>query len=244
MIAAQKALRQFATAENKRINEWFFKTGPGQYGHGDQFIGVKSDPLGMVAREFRDLDFPSLRVLLLSPIHEDRSLALAILRPRYEKAVQAGDRVLQKKIFDFFWKHRARINNWDLVDGSAPYISGHFIFANPSVRKKVFGLISSRRLWDRRIAMISSYYFIRSGEFEPVVSLARALLRDEEDLMHKASGWMLREMGKRNLRPLRKFLERHAHEMPRTMLRYAIEKMGVMERKRWMGMKETRTQKK
>lgn len=236
MIAAQKALRKHATPENKKINEWFFKTGPGQYGFGDQFIGVKVPKARLVAKEFSNLTFQDLKTLLHSPIHEDRTLAVMILRGQYEKAAKAADRLLLKKIFDFYFQNKKRINNWDLVDGSAPYISGHYIFVNPDSRKKIFSLVHSKSMWDRRIAMLSTYYFIRQNQFNETLKLAKILLKDEEDLMHKASGWMLREVGKKDLKTLRGFLNLYTALMPRTMLRYAIEKLPNAERKKYLNL--------
>jgi len=238
MIPAQKELRKHATAANQKINEWFFKTGPGQYGHGDQFIGVKVPEARKVAKRFHDLPFADLKTLLHSPIHEDRLLALLILRPRYERAVKAKDLREQKKIFAFLLNNKKRVNNWDLVDQSAPYITGHFAFANPVAGKKIFALVRSKNMWDRRIAMVSTFYFIRQNQFDEVVAMAEALLDDQEDLMHKACGWMLREMGKRELKPLLAFLDRHGKRMPRTMLRYAIEKLP--EKQRIQYLKKTR----
>jgi len=239
MIEAQKALRKHATAENKKINEWFFKTGPGQYGHGDQFIGVKVPENRKVAKQFADLPFKDLKILLESPVHEDRLLALLILCPQYERAVKREDVITQKKLFDFYFKHRTYVNNWDLVDQSAPYLSGHFAFHHPDGHQKIFALIDSRSMWDRRIAMISTYYFIRQNQFKETIAMAEALLNDPEDLLHKASGWMLREMGKRDLKPLIAFLDRHGTKMPRTMLRYAIEKLSEKQRKFYL--KSTRS---
>ena len=230
MIAAQKALRKFASPENKKVNEWFFKTGPGQYGHGDQFIGVKIPENRKVAHQYLDLKFSDLEKLLKSPIHEDRILALLILRPRFERAKKEFKLKDQREIFNFFLKFKHRVNNWDLVDLSAPYISGPFIFDHPSERKKVFSLSGSKSMWDRRIAILSTFYFIRQNQFKETLVLAKKYLNDPEDLMHKARGWMLREVGKRDLSILREFLDLHAPKMPRTMLRYAIEKMGDRER--------------
>lgn len=234
LIPAQKALRKHATASNKKINEWFFKTGPGQYGHGDQFIGVKVPEVRKVAKQFHDLPFADLKKLLHSPIHEDRLLALLILRHLYESAIKVEDMKTQKKNFDFLMINRKRVNNWDLVDQSAPYITGHFAFTNPAAGKKIFALIRSKSMWDRRIAMISTFYFIRQNRFNETIAMAEALLNDKEDLMHKASGWMLREMGKRDLKPLIAFLDRHGNQMPRTMLRYAIEKLPENQRKKYL----------
>ena len=230
LIPIQIALRKHATAENKKNCEWFFKTGPGQYGFGDQFIGVKVPKTRLVAKEFSTLSFSELKILLDSPIHEDRLLGLIILRLQYEHAIKQDDLKTQKMIFNFFWKIKSSINNWDLVDSSVPYITGHYIFNHIASCKKVFALIHSKNLWDRRIAMMSTFYFIRQEKFEEVITLAIVLLNDKEDLMHKASGWMLREMGKRNLPALIKFLDTYSSKMPRTMLRYSIEKLPEKQR--------------
>ena len=234
MIAVQRALRKHATPENKKINKWFFKTGKGQYGFGDRFIGVKIPENRKVARAFHDLGFSDLKILLHSPIHEDRILALLILRPRFENALRSGDLALQKKIFEFYFRNRKQINNWDLVDLSAPYIPGAYIFSRAPERTKILALSSSSSMWDRRIAILSTFYFIRQGRFQETLGLARKYLNDQEDLMHKATGWMLREVGKRDLLALRQFLDQHAGVMPRTMLRYAIEKMGPRERNHYL----------
>ena len=234
VIRAQKELRKLATAENKKINEWFFKTGPGQYGFGDQFIGVKMPENRRVAKMFPDLGFPELETLLLSKIHEDRILALLILRQRFEQARKAGDSMDQMEIFRFYMRLKHRVNNWDLVDLSAPYIPGPLIFDNKRERKLVFDLASSSSMWDRRIAILSTFFFIRQNHFRETLRLAKKYLRDPEDLMHKASGWMLREVGKKDIAVLRAFLDQNAAKMPRTMLRYAIEKMKEPERRRYL----------
>jgi len=234
MLPAQKVLRKFATLENKRINEWFFKTGKGEYGYGDRFIGVKIPENRKVARQFSALPLRDLKTLLNSPIHEDRALALLILGPRFEIALKTKNKPLQKKLFEFYFSNRHRVNNWDLVDLSAPSIAGAFAFHNPSARKKFLSLASSKSMWDRRIAMVGTFYFIRNERFKETLQLAEKILKDPEDLMHKATGWMLREVGKRDLTALRAFLDIHASTMPRTMLRYAIEKMNTSERKRYL----------
>ncbi len=231
MIHAQRELRKFATPGNKKINEWFFKTKKGEYGHGDRFIGVKIPENRRVARMFPDLPFRELRILLQSPFHEDRILALLIMRPRFERARKEGDHKLEESVFRFYMRNRHRVNNWDLVDLSAPYIPGPYVFDRKSERKTILGLSDSKSLWDRRIAILSTFYFIRQGRFQETLALAKKYLNDPEDLMHKSTGWMLREIGKRDLDVLRAFLDQHTPEMPRTMLRYAIEKMGKKERK-------------
>jgi 3-methyladenine DNA glycosylase AlkD len=234
--AAQKALRKFASQENKKINEWFFKTGPGQYGHGDQFIGVKVPQTRKVAKNFSDLSLKELKILFDSPIHEDRLLGIMILRIQYEKSARIHDLKNMKKYFDFFYKNKNRINNWDLVDSSAPYLSGHFVFNQATDRKKIFSLIHSKNMWDRRIAILSTFYFIRQNHFNVTLQLAKTLLQDNEDLMHKASGWMLREIGKRDLATLLHFLDQFTLKMPRTMLRYAIEKLPERQRRHYLKM--------
>jgi 3-methyladenine DNA glycosylase AlkD len=234
MIPAQKELRKFASAENKKINEWFFKTGPGQYGFGDQFIGVKIPENRKVAKMFPDLGFPELKMLLQSPIHEDRILALMILRPRFEKARKTFDEKSQEQIFRFYMKFRHRVNNWDLVDLSAPYLSGPYMYDHSSAKREILSLSGSKSMWDRRIAILSTFYFIRQSRFAETLALSRKYLKDSEDLMHKATGWMLREVGKRDLSVLREFLDQHATKMPRTMLRYAIEKFPERERKGYL----------
>jgi 3-methyladenine DNA glycosylase AlkD len=234
MIPAQKELRKFANLENKKINEWFFKTGPGQYGFGDQFIGVKIPENRKVAKMFPDLGFPELRLLLQSPIHEDRILALLILRPEFEKARKILDEKKQEQIFRFYVKFRHRVNNWDLVDLSAPYISGPYMYDHSSAKREILSLSGSKSMWDRRIAILSTFYFIRQNRFAETLALSRKYLKDSEDLMHKATGWMLREVGKRDLSVLREFLGQHATKMPRTMLRYSIEKFPERERKAYL----------
>jgi 3-methyladenine DNA glycosylase AlkD len=234
MIQAQRELRTLASPKRKAGNERFFKTGFGEYGHGDQFIGVSVPENRRIARRFSDLSFRDLEVLLRSPVHEDRILALLILRPRFERARKKGDRALEEAVFRFYLQNRHRVNNWDLVDLSAPYISGPFIFDRRSERKTILGLADSKSMWDRRIAMLSTFYFIREGRFQETLALAKKYLTDPEDLMHKATGWMLREVGKRDLEALRSFLDRYGPKMPRTMLRYAIEKMSQKERLAWM----------
>ncbi len=225
LIAAQIELLKHATSANKKINEWFFKTGPGQYGHGDEFIGVKVPKIRLVAKTFADLSLIEIKNLLDSPIHEDRLLAVILLRLQYEKSVKLNAFETQKIIFKLYFKNKSRVNNWDLVDSSAPYLTGHYIFHNPKTQNKIFSLVHSKNMWDRRIALLSSFYFIRQLQFKPTIHLVKTLLKDDEDLIHKASGWMLREMGKKDVVKLRKFLDQYSAQMPRTMLRYAIEKL-------------------
>lgn len=220
-----RALADPAQAANLRR---FFKTGAGEYGEGDEFLGLKVPQTRAIARKYIALAFGALEELLGSRIHEERLAALIILRMRYEKAPE-GER---RQIFDFYLKHTAGINNWDLVDLSAPYITGEFLRENP--REVLYSLIKSDDLWERRIALLSTFAFIRRGDFDDALRLAELSLGDKHDLMHKAAGWMLREIGKRDMAREKEFLEKHCRKMPRTMLRYAIEKLPEGERKRYM----------
>jgi 3-methyladenine DNA glycosylase AlkD len=184
--------------------------------------------LRKLAREFRALPLPEVTALLHSPIHEERLLALILLVNGYERADEAG----RAEIYALYLEHLDRVNNWDLVDSSAPYIVGPHLLERP--RKILFRLARSNNLWHRRVAMLATFYFIRQNDFADALRLAELLRDDEHDLMHKAVGWMLREIGKRDVAVLRKFLDQHAALMPRTMLRYAIERLPERERQRFL----------
>ena len=208
----------------------FFKTGPGQYGEGDVFIGLTVPEVRAVAKKYADAPLDDLRRLLADKIHEVRMLGLMILVRQYE----CGDVAKKKIIVDFYREHVDRINNWDLVDLTAYKILGDFLITRDrAVLKK---LAKTNHLWTQRIAIVSTYAFIREGQFDDTLSIAQILLTHPHDLIHKAVGWMLREVGKRDQAVLRKFLDRFAAEMPRTMLRYAIEKMDVAMRKHYMAL--------
>jgi 3-methyladenine DNA glycosylase AlkD len=224
----RERLRQFASVTDAQFLQRFFKTGPGEYGEGDQFIGVRVPVLRRLVREFRGLALADVRKLLHSPIHEERLLALLILVEDYDR----GNESERAAIFQLYLDTTACINNWDLVDGSAPGIVGRHLETRP--RKILFELAGSSDLWKRRIAVLATLHFIRRNEFDEILRLAGSLLLDRHDLIHKAAGWMLREAGKRDVTVLRGFLELHAARMPRTMLRYAIEKLPVAERRRWL----------
>jgi 3-methyladenine DNA glycosylase AlkD len=194
----------------------------------DVFLGVSTPRLRIMAREYRELLLAEVRKLMQSRIHEERSLANEILRIKFGK----NDEQEQKRIFEFYIKNRKFIREWDGVDGSAPYIVGPYLLGRS--KKLLYELARSRRLWDRRIAIVSTLWFIRQGKISDTLKLARMLLGDEEDLIHKATGWMLREVGKQDLAALKKFLNIHCTIMPRTMLRYAIERFPEIERKKYM----------
>jgi len=231
LAAFKKDFKKLSRPSDAKILQRFFKTGPGEYGEGDIFAGIKVPPCRELAKKYRDLSFNDLQKLLRSPIHEERSIALMILHLRFKKA----DEVLQTKIYKFYFKNLKSINNWDLVDGSAPYIVGPYLENRD--RKILYKLAKSKNLWERRIGMLSTFHFIRQNDFTDALKIAEHLLYDKHDLMHKAMGWMLREIGKRDAVAERKFLSRFAATMPRTALRYAIEKFPETERLKYLKMK-------
>ncbi|MDA8100307.1 MAG: DNA alkylation repair protein [Nitrospiraceae bacterium] len=224
----QKRLRSFASREKAKLLQGFFKTGPGEYGEGDKFLGVMVPQTRLVVKEFRDAPLPEVAKLLRSTWHEDRVLALLILVSQFER----GDEKVRKTIFALYLKHTKYINNWDLVDLSAPRIVGPFM--DGGSRALLYRLVRSKNLWERRIAILATSFFIRKGEFADTLALSEMLLNDNEDLMHKAVGWMLREVGKKEVAVLEAFLGKHKLRMPRTALRYAIERFPEAKRKSYL----------
>ena len=207
----------------------FFKTGRGEYGEGDRFLGIRVPTLRECIREYRELSLDGALELLQSPFHEARLLALLILVARYSSPRGTGDR---RAIYRSYLSHTAYINSWDLVDCSAEHIAGAHLFERD--RKPLYRLARSRSLWERRIAIMSTFHFIKRNDFSDTLAIAGLLLHDREDLIHKAAGWMLREVGKRNPDVEEQFLSRYHREMPRTMLRYAIEKLPEIERRAYL----------
>jgi len=210
----------------------FYKTGPGEYAEGDLFLGGTVPQTRSVAKKYQNLELKEVETLFNSPFHEARLCAAIILNHQFEKSKQSQDR---KKLFDFYLKQvkANHVNNWDLVDVSAPRM-GAYLTEIDNPMPLLLKLSKSKSLWERRVSMILTFALIRAGDLEPTIIIAESLLKDEQDLIHKASGWMLRELGKRDVMMLRRFLSEHAHEMPRTMLRYAIEKLPERERKQWL----------
>ena len=206
----------------------FFKTAPGEYGEGDVFRGIRVPPLRRVARQCRGMPMDEALALLTSDWHEDRLLALFILVDAYER----GDSARQRVIYDAYLSNTDRVNNWDLVDASAHKIVGPFL--QDRNRSPLHSLARSASLWERRIAIIATLHFIRLGEFADTLSIAKILVTDPEPLIHKAVGWMLREVGKRDLAAEEGFLMRHYRSMPRTMLRYAIERFPKQRRRAYL----------
>jgi 3-methyladenine DNA glycosylase AlkD len=228
LLPIQKQLRALASPEVARIQQGFFKTGPGQYGEGDVFLGIKVPVLRTLAKQQRDASLTTMQTLLDSKYHEERVFALLLLMQFYQRADEVG----QQAAFDLYLGNTHRINNWDLVDISAPHIVGRHLQDRP--RKLLHRMAKSASLWERRIAIIATFHFIRLDDFADTLQIAQTLLHDEHDLMHKAVGWMLREVGKRDLASEEVFLKQHHRNMPRTMLRYAIERFPEPKRKNYL----------
>lgn len=223
----KKDLQKLANPTKAKTALWFFKTGQGEYGEGDKFLGVSVPNQRTIAIKYKDLAITSLQSLLSSKIHEYRLTALFILVSQYNQAKKDGQK--KKEIVDFYLKNTPNINNWDLVDSSAHYILGGYLLDEPD-RKILYKLAKSTNLWEKRIAIISTLAFIRANQFDDTLRIAEVLLNDKHDLIHKAVGWMLREVGNRNLKVAEEFLQRYYRQMPRTMLRYAIEKFSENKR--------------
>jgi len=220
-------LRKASNPEKAKLLQRFFKTGKGEYGEGDIFIGVVVPETRKVAVKHKYLGLKDIESLLKSKIHEERLCALLLLVHNYQKHKEK-----RTEIFNFYLKNTKYINNWDLVDLSAHQIVGHFLFdKNKSI---IYKLASSSNLWEKRISIISTFYFIKMGQFSDSLRLAEILLNDKHDLIHKAVGWMLREIGKKDLETLECFLKFHYKSMPRTMLRYAIEKFPEKQRRAYL----------
>lgn len=224
----RKNIRTLASPEISRTMQWFFKTGKGEYGEGDIFVGLKVPTQRKLARGFKNLALADLKILLNSPVHEERLISLFVLVDKYEKGAEKE----KEAIFKFYLNNRKGINNWDLVDLSAPKIIGkHLLKKNKSL---LFKFALSKNLWERRIAVLSTYEFIRNDYYAATLQIAKILLQDNHDLIHKAVGWMLREVGKRNLQVEESFLKIHYKKMPRIMLRYSIEKFPETKRKKYL----------
>ncbi len=224
----RRRIKSHARAEVARTYSWFFKTGKGEYGEGDKFAGLKVPVQKVIAKENKNLTYSELKELLASKIHEERLIALLILVNKYP----ISDEKEKEKIFKFYISNRIRINNWDLVDLSAPKIVGEHLFNRD--RQILFNFAKSNNLWDRRIAILSTLYFIRKDDFYTTLQIADILIEDKHDLIHKAVGWMLREVGKKNLKVEEDFLKSRYKKMPRTMLRYSIEKFPELKRKKYL----------
>ena len=236
-------LKKLANPKKAKILQRFFKTGKGEYGEGDIFLGVVMPLQRKVVKKYLDLSLGDIEKLLSSKIHEERMTGVLILVKKYEKGppspIRRGSGLRgvsaspRKEIFELYLKNAKNINNWDLVDLSAPHIVGNYLLTHS--RQILYKLAKSKNLWERRIGILACFAFIRQGEFDDALKISEILLNDEHDLIHKAVGWMLREVWKRDEAAAEKFLREHYKKMPRTMLRYAIERMDEEKRRFYLG---------
>lgn len=222
-----------SAAELKKIQR-YFKSGAGEYGEGDEFIGVRMGQVFSLAKEFQDLSLSEIEKLLESPIHEVRVGAVSIMDFQARNKKTSAER--KKELFDLYLRRHDRINNWDLVDRSAPYVVGGYLSDKP--RRVLYKLARSKNVWERRTAIVSTWYFVKQGDIDDTFKLAEVLLSDGHDLIHKAAGGWLREAGKRDRARLLSFLDKHAATMPRTFLRYAIEHLDKKTRDYYLGLRK------
>ncbi len=231
LIELRKELKKCASSVKASLLARYFKTGPGGYAEGDKFMGVMVPDERRIAKQYRDLSRSDVLELLHSPWHEKRMIALFILTDQYQR----GNTKERKAIYNLYLKHTKYINNWDLVDLSAKYIVGAQITDGGADEQMLFKLARSRSLWERRIAVLATFYPIAQGDARLALAVAELLVDDPHDLIHKAVGWMLREVGKRcSVKAEESFLDRHAATMPRTMLRYALEHFPPKRREYYM----------
>ncbi len=221
-------LREASSTERAKINQWIFKTGPGEYGEGDQFWGIRVPDIRKLIKPYTGLSTKAVYPLLRSPIHEQRLAALLLLVAQFQKSTKKT----QPEIYRFYMKNLKYVNNWDLVDLSAWQIVGGYLFEKS--RKPLYVMAKSPNLWKRRVSIIATFYDIKQHEFHETLKIAKMLVGDHEDLIHKAVGWMLREVGKRAVKVEEGFLKQHYTTMPRTMLRYAIERFPEGKRHRYL----------
>ncbi len=225
-----KEIKKYSSKEKAKTSQWFFKTEKGQYGFGDVFVGLTVPEMRIVSKKFNEIDLVQVQKLLNSKIHEERFIGLTIMDLKFSKA----NNLLKKKIVDLYIKNTNNINNWDLVDTSASYILGQYLLDKK--RDILYKLSKSKSLWERRISIIATYRFIKEGQFRDTLAISKNLLNDKEDLIHKAVGWMLREVGKKDEKILIKFLTDNISILPRTTLRYAIERFDDIRRKKFLSM--------
>lgn len=221
-------LEDLSDSEIAAHSQKYFKTSEGEYGHGDKFLGIRVPVLRKAVKLFQEVPLSEIRKLLKSEYHETRLFALLLMVHQFTK----GDVEKREKIYNLYLKHTKYINNWDLVDSSASYIVGVWLFDKD--RSILYELVQSSQLWERRIAIMSTAYFIKKDQFNDTLKLSKILLNDPEDLIHKAVGWMLREVGKRDPKVEEKYLKQHYKKMPRTMLRYSIEKFSNKQRQAYL----------
>jgi 3-methyladenine DNA glycosylase AlkD len=227
-LDVKRRLEQIGNKKQAAVSQRFFKTGPGEYGEGDIFLGIRVPVLRKLVGECQNLPVTEIEILLQSPIHEERQLAIFLFVHIFKK----GDDDLKKNIYNLYLASTEFINNWDLVDASAEHIVGAYLLNKN--KRPLHRLAKSTHLWERRIAIMATFHFVKQHQFSETLKIASMLLSDRHDLIHKATGWMLREIGKRDLKTEKKFLKEHYKKMPRTMLRYAIEKFPERQRQRYL----------
>lgn len=234
-------LKQYIKPKKVPIYMNFFKTAKGQYGEGDRFFGIAMPHIRKVARQYKDVDFDTIKKLLESPYHEHRMTGLLILVYKFETIatpVKTGhapsQRTSQRDIYNFYIKNIQHVNNWDLVDVTTPNIMGQYLYDHPDKKDILYSYARSNNLWKKRVAILATFRFIKHDDFADTLKIATILLHDDHDLIHKAVGWMLREVGKRDEAQLCTFLDKHYKTMPRTMLRYAIERLTQEQRTYYM----------
>ena len=229
IIDIKTELEKLGDKEKAKVLQGFFKTGKGDYGEGDIFLGVIVPNQRKIAKKYSGLPLVKIKELLDSPIHEHRLTGGLILVEKYQNSEEKGD------IVNFYLKNATKFNNWDLVDLTSTKILGDFLLANK--RDILYKLSKSKNIWERRISIVSTYPLIKKNQFEEILEISEELLNDEHELIHKAIGWMLREVGKQNKIVLDNFLKRNAKQMPRVMLRYSIEKFSKEEREKYLSLK-------
>ncbi len=227
----KKEIRSYQDKKAALFLSGFFKTKKGEYAFGDIFLGIKVPILRTIAKKYSDFKLKDLVSLIKSKYHEERFVALILIVNRVKKS---KDPTVIKECYEFFITHLDYINNWDLVDVSVLHVIGRYLYENKRKKVILYQWAKSKNLWHRRIAMLSTFYFLRQRDFGDTLKLAKLYLNDKEDLIHKASGWLLREIGKRDKEVLVKFLQQHYKQMPRTMLRYAIEKFSKRDRAQYL----------
>jgi 3-methyladenine DNA glycosylase AlkD len=226
VLQIQKELKGLANKKKAKVLQGFFKTGKGEYGEGDIFLGIMMPIQRQVAKKFIDISLAGVQELLNSKIHEERMVALLILVLKYERGGE------KEKIFKTYLKNTKYINNWDLIDVTCPKIVGNYLLNKK--RDILYKLAKSKSLWERRIAIVSTATFIKESDFKDTIKISEILLNDDHDLIHKATGWMLREVGKKDEKELTRFLDKHYSKMARTMLRYSIERLEDKKRKYYL----------
>lgn len=231
LLKLRKRIRNIARRDRAKANAWFFKSGKGEYGESDKFLGLTMPEQREIVKTFKGLSLADIKKLLDSKFHEERMIGLLFLVQIYE----TGDSKVKKGIFDYYIKNKKAINNWDLVDVTTPRIVGNYL--KDKNKKLLYSFARRGNLWERRIAILATFAFIREGNLDDSLKISKILLSDSEDLIHKANGWMLREVGKRDMNRLEKFLIENIKKMPRTTLRYAIERFPEKKRKEYLNKK-------